>query len=153
MYRLLLITASSPDIRRVRRARVLSFQQITMPYLAAFAPDNWEVIHTDEAVTPVDVSMEVDLVGITFHTPSAFHVYDLATQFRKRGIPVVLGGPHVTLMPDEAQQYSDADTVQTFHPHWKMRLWHGKNYFIGVIPLQGDCLPRGAAIMDVISVR
>ena len=118
MYRLLLITASSPDIRRVRRARVLSFQQITMPYLAAFAPDNWEVIHTDEAVTPVDVSMEVDLVGITFHTPSAFHVYDLATQFRKRGIPVVLGGPHVTLMPDEAQQYSDVIFVGEAETHW-----------------------------------
>ena len=118
MYRLLLITSSSPEIRRVRRARVLSFQQITMPYLAAFVPGNWEVIHTDEAVTPVDVSMEIDLVGITFHTPSAFHVYDLATQFRKRGIPVVLGGPHVTLMPDEAQQYADVIFVGEAETHW-----------------------------------
>lgn len=116
--RLLLITASSPEIRRVRRARVLNFQQITMPYLAAFVPNHWEVIHVDEAVTSVDVSLEVDLVGITFHTPSAFHVYDLAAQFRRRGIPVVLGGPHATLVPDEAQQSADVVFVGEAETHW-----------------------------------
>ena len=99
---LLLITASSPAIRRVRRSRVLNFQQITMPYLAAFVSPEWKVIHIDEEVSPVDLTMAADLVEITFHTPSAFHAYDLAAQFRKRGIPVALGGPHVTLMPDES---------------------------------------------------
>ncbi len=117
-YRLLLITASSPEIRRVRRARVLNFQQITMPYLAAFVPAHWEVIHIDEAVTPVDVALPVDLVGITFHTPSAAHVYDLAAQFRRRGIPVVLGGPHVTLVPDEAQPHADAIFVGEAETTW-----------------------------------
>ncbi len=115
---LLLITASSPAIRQVRRTRVLNFQQITMPYLAAFVPSNWEVIHIDEAVTPVDVALQVDLVGITFHTPSAFHVYALAAQFRRRGIPVVLGGPHVTLMPAEAQAYADVIFVGEAELHW-----------------------------------
>jgi radical SAM superfamily enzyme YgiQ (UPF0313 family) len=118
MYKLLLITASSTEIRRVRRARVLNFQQITMPYLAAFVPDNWEVIHVDETVTSVDVSLKVDLVGITFHTPSAFHVYETASQFRKRGIPVVLGGPHVTLAPDEAQGHADVIFVGEAEEHW-----------------------------------
>ena len=89
-----------------------------MPYLAAFAPANWEVVHIDEAVSPVDVTLEVDMVGITFHTPSAFHVYDLATQFRRRGIPVVLGGPHVTLMPNEAQAHADVIFVGEAELHW-----------------------------------
>ena len=117
-YKLLLITASSPEIRRVRRARVLNFQQITMPYLAAFVPSNWEVIHIDETVTLVDLLLKVDLVGITFHTPSASHVYDLATQFREKGIPIVLGGPHVTLVPDEAQQYADVIFVGEAEIYW-----------------------------------
>ncbi len=69
----------------VRRARVLNFQQITMPYLAAFVPSNWEVIHIDEAITPVKVGLHVDLVAITFHTPSAPYVYEIADQFRRRG--------------------------------------------------------------------
>jgi hypothetical protein len=50
---LLLITASSPAIQRVRRSRVLNFQQITMPYLAAFVPPHWTVLHVDEAVEAV----------------------------------------------------------------------------------------------------
>jgi hypothetical protein len=50
MPTLLLITASSPEIRRVRRARVLNFQQVTMPYLTAFAPPAWEVVHGGEAL-------------------------------------------------------------------------------------------------------
>ena len=115
---LLLITASSPEIRKVRRARVLNFQQITMPYLAAFVPSHWEVVHIDEAVSPIDVTLDVDLVGITFHTPSAFHAYDLATEFRRRGIPVVLGGPHVTLLPDEAQEYADVIFVGEAESQW-----------------------------------
>ncbi len=118
MPRLLLITASSPEILRVRRARVLNFQQITMPYLAAFVPPEWEVIHVDEMVTPVDVTLDVDLVGITFHTPSAPHVYTLARQFRRRGISVALGGPHVTLMPDEAQAQADVIFVGEAEQAW-----------------------------------
>lgn len=116
--KLLLITASSPAIQKVRRARVLNFQQITMPYLAAFAPPHWEVMHVDEAVSPVDLTLDVDLVGITFHTPSAFHVYELSTQFRKRGIPVVLGGPHVTLLPEEAQSHADVIFVGEAEETW-----------------------------------
>src|SRR5512138_3725083 len=93
-HKLLLITASSPEIQQVRRARVLNFQQITMPYLAAFVPPGWDVAHIDEAVSPVDLHAEADLVAVTFHTPSAQHVYEMADAFRLRGIPVALGGPH-----------------------------------------------------------
>jgi hypothetical protein len=101
-----LITASSPGIQRVQRSRVLNFQQITMPYLAAFVPAHWTVLHVDEAVEPVDFESRVDLVAITFHTPSAPHAYALAARFRQRGTTVVLGGLHVTLMPDEAERHA-----------------------------------------------
>ena len=110
---LLLITASSPDIQRVRRNRVLNFQQITMPYLAAFVPPHWTVLHVDEATEPVDPNQPADLVAITFRTPSAQHAYDLAACFRQRGITVALGGPHVTLAPDEAQEHADVIFIST----------------------------------------
>jgi radical SAM superfamily enzyme YgiQ (UPF0313 family) len=113
-----LITASAPGIQRARRTRVLNFQQITMPYLAALIPPGWEVTHVDEAIERVNTSAQVDLVGITFHTPSASHVYELAEQFRHRGVPVVLGGPHVSLVPDEAQEHADAIFVGEAELHW-----------------------------------
>jgi hypothetical protein len=89
MPRLLLITASSPEIRKVRRVRVLNFQQITMPYLAARVPRSWDVTHVDEEAEEIDWSIAADVVGITFHTPSAFHAYDIARRFRSRGVCVV----------------------------------------------------------------
>ncbi|MDR3676215.1 MAG: radical SAM protein, partial [Acidobacteriota bacterium] len=61
---------------------------------------------------------QADLVAITFHTPSAPHAYALAARFRQRGIPVALGGPHVTLMPDEAQAHADVIFVGEAESNW-----------------------------------
>lgn len=116
--RLLLITASSPEIQTVRRSRFIGFQQCTMPYLAAFVPPDWQVEHVDEACEPIDFTKKYDLVAITFHTPSAPHAYELAGRFRAKGIPVAMGGPHVTLMPDEVQQYADVIFVGEAEYTW-----------------------------------
>lgn len=43
---LLLITASSRQIKRIRKSRVIGFQQMTIPYLAALTPSNWQVEHS-----------------------------------------------------------------------------------------------------------
>ena len=115
---LVLITASSPEIQRVRRYRVLNFQQVTMPYLAAFVPPHWTVRHVDEAVERVDPNLAADLVAITFHTPSAPHAYELADNFRRRGITVAMGGPHVTLLPEEAVAHADAIFVGEAESSW-----------------------------------
>ncbi|HXX82169.1 MAG TPA: radical SAM protein [Thermodesulfovibrionales bacterium] len=119
MPTLLLITASSPEIRRVRRSRVLNFQQITMPYLAARVPPHWHVIHIDEEAEEIDLNIKADVVGITFHTPSAYHAYILAAHFRSRGICVVMGGPHVTLLPEEASQYADVVFIGEAEGLWE----------------------------------
>src|SRR4051812_12062054 len=116
--KLLLITASSPGIRKIRRSRFLNFQQITMPYLAALTPPNWQVEHIDEEVCPIDYSAQADLVGITFHTPSAAHAYEIAARFQARGTPVVMGGPHVTLVPEEAAQHADVIFVGEAEGLW-----------------------------------
>ncbi|MCP5821367.1 cobalamin-dependent protein, partial [Klebsiella pneumoniae] len=52
-----------------------------------------------------------DLVAMTVITGNAPRAYELAAQMRAKNIPVVLGGPHVTLLPQEALQH--ADTVCT----------------------------------------
>ena len=72
----------------------------------------------DEEVSPVDVTSNAELVGITFHTPSALHAYDLAAQIRKRGVCVALGGPHVTLVPDEAQDHADVISSGEAELNW-----------------------------------
>ena len=110
-YRVELITAESEESRFVRHRRLIRFPQLTMPLLAAYTPDHWEVSHTDEIVQRVDFNQRVDLVGITANTPAAPHAYGLAREFRRRGVAVVIGGPHATLMPEEVAQHSDAVVV------------------------------------------
>src|ERR1041384_6604391 len=53
-YRVELITAESEASLFVRHRRLIRFPQLTMPLLAAWTPDHWEVSHTDEIVQPVD---------------------------------------------------------------------------------------------------
>jgi radical SAM superfamily enzyme YgiQ (UPF0313 family) len=52
-------------------------------------------------------SLETDLVGISTITATATAAYLLGDHFRKRGIPVVYGGPHVSFVPDEALEHGD----------------------------------------------
>lgn len=119
MPKLLLITASSPEIRSARKSRFLNFQQITMPYLAARVPSGWHVTHVDEEAERVDWNARPDVVGITFHTPSADHAYSLASRFRVQGACVVMGGPHVTLLPDEAAQHADVIFIGEAEGLWE----------------------------------
>ena len=51
--------------------------------------------------------LETDLVGISTITATATSAYALADHFRKRGIPVVFGGPHVSFVPEEALDHGD----------------------------------------------
>lgn len=93
-----------------------------MPYLGARVPANWQVFHVDEEAEEVNYRIEVDVVAITFHTPSAYHAYEIAERFRQRGICVVMGGPHVTLLPEEAKQHADAVFVGEAEGLWEQFL-------------------------------
>src|SRR6266571_5249117 len=110
-YRVELITAESEAALLVRHRRLIRFPQLTMPLLAAWTPEHWEVSHTDEIVQRVDFNKKLDLVGITANTPAAPHAYGLAREFRRRGVAVAIGGPHATLLPDEVAQQADAVVI------------------------------------------
>jgi len=103
-----LITAESAESRFVRYRRIIRFPQLTMPLLAAYTPEHWRVTHTDEIVQKVRFDKPYSLVGITANTAAAPHAYELAATFRARGIPVVIGGPHAMLMPEEVLRHADA---------------------------------------------
>jgi radical SAM superfamily enzyme YgiQ (UPF0313 family) len=106
--RLHLITPESAPSRRLRRGRLIQFPQLTMPLIAAYTPSDVDIHHTDELVDDVDLEREADLVAITCNTPAANHVYRLADAMRRRGRRVVLGGPHVRALPNEASAHADA---------------------------------------------
>jgi radical SAM superfamily enzyme YgiQ (UPF0313 family) len=102
----------------------LRYQPLTLTTLAALAPPELDIefVLYDEGIGDVPLDLAVDLIGITVITGSSVRSYELAAHYRARGIPVVLGGPHVTLMPQEAQQHADAICVGYAEETWPQLL-------------------------------
>lgn len=90
---------------------------LTVPYLAGLTPPHWTVRFADDNYGEVEAEA-ADLVGISVNTMSAHRAYALADRFRGRGIPVVLGGWHVTFCPDEAAAHADAVVVGEADDVW-----------------------------------
>lgn len=76
----------------------------------------------DESVDRVPLDEPADLVGISVITGTARRAYALADHFRRRKIPVVLGGVHVTALPGEARQYADAVVIGMADRIWPLLL-------------------------------
>jgi radical SAM superfamily enzyme YgiQ (UPF0313 family) len=91
---------------------------LTIPYLAGLTPPGWNVRFADDNWGEVDAAPRPDLVGISVNTMSAHRAYALADGYRARGIPVVLGGWHVTFRPDEAAAHADAVVVGEADDTW-----------------------------------
>jgi radical SAM superfamily enzyme YgiQ (UPF0313 family) len=80
--------------------------------VAACIPrDKYEVVLTDENIETVDFDLKADLVGISAMTSYVNRGYEIADEYRARGIPVVMGGVHPSFMPKEALQHCDAVVI------------------------------------------
>jgi radical SAM superfamily enzyme YgiQ (UPF0313 family) len=102
----------------------LRYQPLTLTTLAALAPPelNVEFQLIDEGTRDVPLDLDTDLIGFTALTGSSSRAYELSAHFRARGITTVLGGPHVTLMPLEAQHHADAICVGYAERSWPQLL-------------------------------
>ncbi|MDH3583768.1 MAG: B12-binding domain-containing radical SAM protein [Phycisphaerae bacterium] len=100
----------------------LRYMPLTLPTLASLVPDELDLSLTclDEGITDIDPDrVDADLVAMTVITGTAPRAYELAAAFRRRHkIPVVLGGPHVTLVPDDAAPHADAIVVGYAEQEW-----------------------------------
>ncbi len=102
----------------------IRYQPLTLTTLAALAPPELGIEFQlfDEGTGDVPLDVEADLVGLTVLTGSSARAYELSAHFRARGIKTVLGGPHVTLMPQEAQQHADAICAGYAEESWPQLL-------------------------------
>jgi radical SAM superfamily enzyme YgiQ (UPF0313 family) len=124
-HRLLIIQPSyyrSKTDRIVFKARHRSVVPLTLPYLAALTPPNWEITLLDEQLEPVPFDKPFDLVAISTPTLNSFRAYDLADEFRRRRVPVILGGPHTFFHAEEAGEHGDAVGIGEGETIWPRML-------------------------------
>ena len=102
----------------------LRYQPLTLTTLAALVPAELEaeLILFDEGIADVPLDLDADLIGLTVITGTARRAYELADHFRQRGITVVLGGPHITLIPEDAAPHADAVVVGYAEDSWPQLL-------------------------------
>jgi radical SAM superfamily enzyme YgiQ (UPF0313 family) len=104
--------------RKKEEAFLFRLSFLNLPYIAAISPPGVEVKIVDEAFEKINFGEKVDLVGITAQTPVALRAYQIADEFKKRGIPVVMGGVHASMLPQEALQHADAVVVGEAEEVW-----------------------------------
>ncbi len=104
--------------RKKEEAFLFRLSFLNLPYIAAATPPGVEVKIVDEAFEKINFEEKVDLVGITAQTPVALRAYQIADEFKKRGIPVVMGGVHASMLPQEALQHVDAVVVGESEEIW-----------------------------------
>lgn len=116
MNRLLLINPAGTR-RGLGNLRATSWPPLNLPYIAACTPGHYRIELIDENIEPF-AYRDADLVGITAFTSSAQRAYQIARMYREKGIPTVMGGIHVSMLPDEALRCCDAVVVGEAESVW-----------------------------------
>lgn len=106
--------------RRVGEKYIRTWQMepLAPAVVAALTPDDVEVRFFDDRMEEIDYEAPTDLVAISVETYTAKRAYQIASEYRRRGVPVVMGGFHATLVPDEVAEYAEAVVVGEAEDVW-----------------------------------
>ena len=111
---------------RIHKLSVGPFQKsfreapLTATALAALVPEelNYDITIVDENIQPIPFHQTFDLVAISLITGTAYRAYEIAAIFKEKGARIVLGGVHVTLLPNEASKHADAIVIGFAEKSW-----------------------------------
>ncbi|MGH1363851.1 MAG: B12-binding domain-containing radical SAM protein [Calditrichia bacterium] len=112
------ITFIRPNLYDMRSSDAL--QPLVFSILKGLTPDDVETLFYDERLEAIPFNEATDLVAMTVETFTARRSYQIADEFRKRGVPVVMGGYHATFLPDEALEHADAVVIGDAEGLWEM---------------------------------
>lgn len=115
------LTLIKPNIGRREHSLYVDegrMEPLPLGILAALTPPDVDVVLYDDRMEPIPYDEKTDLVGITVETFTARRAYEISAEFRRRGIPVVMGGMHAMLIPDEVAEHCDALIVGDAEPVW-----------------------------------
>ena len=157
--------------RRLNQPYIRSWQMepLAPAVLSALTPPEIQRVFYNDGLEPIPFDQPTDLVAMNVEAYTAKRAYQIASEYRKRGVPVVMGGVHATLCPEDVAQYADAvvmgeaeeiwenvladaeiGALKTFyraqarpahlHAHPDRSIFGGKNYFpLGLVETGRGC--------------
>jgi radical SAM superfamily enzyme YgiQ (UPF0313 family) len=99
--------------------RSWQMQPLAIGVLYALTPDRWIKAFFDDRLEGIDYDQPTDLVAISIETFTAKRGYQIAREYRRRGVPAVMGGYHATFCPDEVLEHADAVCVGEAEQIWE----------------------------------
>ena len=170
--RLYLINPNNPlvslaNLKESRWNRYRVWKPLGLLVLAGLTPPEWDVSILDENLGPRDYAAlpRPDLVGISAFTSQASRAYEIAAEFQALGVPVVMGGIHVTMCSGEALGHVDAVVTGEAESVWAQvledvrqgrlqRIYHGEHVDLADVPLaRHDLLDTGYAFGAIQTTR
>lgn len=115
------VTLVHPCIgRRAGQPYIRTWQMEPLPpaVIAGLTPPEVEVAFYDDRMETIPYDEPTDLVAISVETYTAKRAYQIASEYRRRGVPVVMGGFHATLCPEEVAQYAEAVVIGEAEQLW-----------------------------------
>jgi len=100
-----------PDPLGKQIAAMKNCASLTLQIIAGLTPKEHHIDTVDESYETINFDVRYDLIAITCMTYDAPRGYQIADEFRKRGIAVVIGGWHASAMPEEAKQHVDCVVI------------------------------------------
>jgi radical SAM superfamily enzyme YgiQ (UPF0313 family) len=98
--------------------RTWQMEPLAIAALAALTPNDVEIAFHDDRMEPIPYDRPTDLVAIPVETYTAKRAYQIASEFRRRGVKVVMGGFHATLMTEEVKEYAEAVVIGEAEELW-----------------------------------
>lgn len=146
------VTFLRPNIGRLENGPYVDegrMEPLTLGVVASYTPDDVDCVLYDDRMEDIPFDEPTDLAAITVELYNARRSYEIATEYRKRGVPVVLGGFQPTLVPDECLEHADAIVTGDAETIWPtvvndarngklQRTYHGQTDY----PQPGGVLPR-----------
>jgi len=124
------ITIVHPAIGKIpgkKYLRAWQMEPLPVAQLCALMPDDVEVSFFDDRMEAINYDHPADLMIISVETYTAKRAYQIASEFRQRNIPVIMGGFHTTLYTDEVLEYADAVVTGEVENIWHEVLDDFKN--------------------------
>lgn len=105
---------------RIGERYIRSWQMEPLPIaaLAGLTPPDVALRFCDDRMDLVDYDSPADAAIIPVETYTATRAYQIASEFRRRGVPVIMGGFHASLVPEEVERYAEAVVVGEAEPLW-----------------------------------
>lgn len=124
------ITLIKPTIGRLEHSLYVDegrMEPLMLGVLAGLTPDEHAVVLHDDRMESIPYDEPTDLVAITVETYTARRAYEIASEYRERGVPVIMGGMHVSLVPEEVGQYADSIFIGDAETLWAHVLYDVKH--------------------------